>query len=74
LQPPDPIQQHRVLLPEVGRCIGLGTGHCVLDLFQTEPELAVEQDALQTLEVAIGVPAIYPASDRPLGVSSPISS
>jgi hypothetical protein len=35
-----------VLSPEVGGRIGSAIGHDILDLVQSEPELAVEQDPL----------------------------
>jgi len=58
LEPPDPVEQHGVLPSEVGGRIGSAIGHDVLDLVQSEPELAVEQDALQPIEIGVRVPAV----------------
>ncbi len=38
--------------------IGVAIGHDVLDLIQAEPELAVEEDALQPIEIGVRVPAV----------------
>ena len=70
LQPPDPVEQHRVLPPEVADRVGVAVGHDVLDLVQAEPELAVEQDPLQPIEIGVGVAAIA-GSDRPLALEQP---
>jgi hypothetical protein len=67
LQPPDPVEQHGVLPPEVGGCVGAAIGDDGFDVVEAEPELAVEQDPLQPLEIRIGVAPIASIRTRARG-------
>jgi hypothetical protein len=62
-----------VLAAEVADRIGVAIGRDVPDVVEAEPELAVEEDALQPLEIGIGVAAVAVVRSA-AGCSSPISS
>ena len=64
LEPPDPIDQQRVLTSEMGDRVGAAIGHDLSDLVKPEPELAVEEDPLQPVEIGVAIPAV--AGSRPL--------
>lgn len=52
LQALDPLAEQRVLAAQVDERVGAGVRERLPDLVQAEPQLPVEEDPLETLDVA----------------------